>query len=354
MKKQHAALMLALTMALTAAGCRNTPPEDPTTVPTEATQATTVTVPPTEAETTAATAAPTDPLPTETAAGENLNRVRRQMEPSGAIAGVFYLGFYEGEPLTDDYYTMLDEKGYAQEYPFLLDIPAGRYIKTAGNEVYCIVPADPDSIMEITEWDETEGGVAGEVLYHSDSGEPVIVQGNVSDIMSNLSVIITDSLGNTLSQYHPHLSLEDGALGRSPEDQPLVLDLTIYHNDDVFFDLYVPNADGTAPESQRVHADVLDEYLVLQLLTEQRVLPDQVQIRGFQERENAVDLDLSADFKAYLDTLDASRETLIMQCLADSYLSAFDVDFITVTVEGETLETANCSYAEPLTFGPVG
>ena len=171
--------------------------------------------------------APDDPNFVMSPGMESLRDIRQEMVPSGAIAAVFFLGTYEGEPLDDAFYRDPGRQDYWEGRPFMNEITPGQYAQTAGMEVYCIVPADPMASVKVTEWDESgEKPVAGKVLYESKTGDPFFVQGNISDIMPNLAVTIKDSYGAVLDQYHPAISLKDGSVALPGEDQPLVLDMT--------------------------------------------------------------------------------------------------------------------------------
>lgn len=179
------------------------------------------------------------------------------------------------------------------QYPFLADIPLSCYAKNDRGELYCIVPADPASSVTVTQWTEPEENdfapAPGDILYESFTGEPFPVQGNISDIMPNLSVTITDSNGNVLNQYQPYLSLKDETVGMPEEDQPLLLDFTIYpvgSEEDSpalqSFDLYLPNDTADDLAVQYTKAQLPDEFFVLQMLIEQRVIPDTVFINQFR------------------------------------------------------------------------
>ncbi len=57
------------------------------------------------------------------------------------------------------------------------------------------------------------------MLYESESGAPVILVGNASDVIPNLLVVLTDAEGTTL-RYNPCLSLCDGSVDL-PVEPPL-------------------------------------------------------------------------------------------------------------------------------------
>ena len=173
--------------------------------------------------------APVVPDAPDVTEDDGLASLRLDMEPSAAIAGVFFVGFYDGEPYDQGFYDLLSRSGYMENYSFMGNIPVDRYARTDGMEIYCIVPSDPASSVTVYEWNETEtAGTAGAVLYESASGEPFFVQGNISDIMPNIAIDITDGYGNTLSAYHPRISLNDGSVLLSDDSQPLLLDFTMY------------------------------------------------------------------------------------------------------------------------------
>ena len=159
---------------------------------------------------------------------EGLDEIRLAMEPSAAIAAVIHLGFTDYGPEDAEFFHDLDNQAALLKYPFILETPLDHYSRNDGSEVFCIVPADPDAHVEVYFWD---GGndVLGDLVYTRDSGDPIILQGNISDILPNLAVTIVDSYGNTLYQYHPQTSLRDGkVITPRGDDDPVVLDMTGY------------------------------------------------------------------------------------------------------------------------------
>ena len=156
-----------------------------------------------------------------------LAELRNAMEPSGAIAGILYLGFGEEGLLSDSIQENILEKSYHRKYPFLQEIASSHIVVAEGYELYCIIPADPAASVNVNAWD-AETGAAGETLYESSEGTPFLLMCNTSDIMSNVTVSITDSKGAVLSLYSPGISLRDGCVLLPGEDQPVVLDLTSY------------------------------------------------------------------------------------------------------------------------------
>ena len=163
--------------------------------------------------------------PTAAPQPDSLSLLRETMEPSAALSGVLYLGYYPELPLTESLYADLAANTALADFVFLQDIPLERAAIADGGELYCIIPADPNAAVQVNFWDGMTDA-EGELLYQANSGDPFWAVGNASDIMPNLSITITNAFGQSLSQYHPFISLRDGYLQIPTEGEAVVLDLT--------------------------------------------------------------------------------------------------------------------------------
>lgn len=67
----------------------------------------------------------------------------------------------------------------------------------------------------------------GEELYHSENGAPILLRGNISDIMPNSLVVIRDSEDEVL-EWNPFLSLENGRVQNTASDSKVIWDFTHY------------------------------------------------------------------------------------------------------------------------------
>ena len=286
----------------------------------------------------------------------SLRNLRRDMEPSAAIGGIFYLGCYYDEPMTDAFWEMLDANGYLELYPFMNYLDLGHYVRHEGCEIYCIVPADPDAHVIVSAWDDLNYE-AGPVLYESYTGEPFLVQCNASDIMPNLAVTIEDSCGNLLENYSPRLSTRDGMVTLPLPFEPLLLDFTLYYGDPmIFFDLYVPNEYYDGFDTVPAQAEFLDPDLVVQLLIEHRVLPDDVVLENyyFNYEEETLYVNFSEEFVNYVSDPDVSWETYTMVAITRSFISAFpEIKAVMYSVYGEPLTTQNYCYDYPFYWGDL-
>ena len=119
----------------------------------------------------------------------------------GYVGGLFDEGFEAGFP------AWLQETNEAMllEYPFITEINDEHIIGSAGH-LYCIVPVDENATVAINrvQWNEkTQTDEVTEVLYRSESGEPVLLFANLDGIAheADTQVFITDNNGNTCEWY---------------------------------------------------------------------------------------------------------------------------------------------------------
>ena len=156
----------------------------------------------------------------------SLARLREEIETTGNLMGAAFLGTLS-EGGQEAYEALVAD--WLDAWPFLADLDWENAAVASGMEVYCVVPRDPGSVVTVTEWiiDESNGyqGQAGQTLCETNTGAPVLMMGNISDIMPNLRVTVTAPSGESLS-YSPCLSLCDGALDRGPDEG--VYDFSLY------------------------------------------------------------------------------------------------------------------------------
>ena len=119
----------------------------------------------------------------------------------GYVGGLFEEGFEVGFPS----WLLETNEALLLEYPFIAEIDEGHIIGGAGH-LYCIVPADENATVAINRvrWNEkTHTDEVTEVLYRSESGEPVLLFANLDGIAyeADTQVFITDNNGSTCEWY---------------------------------------------------------------------------------------------------------------------------------------------------------
>ncbi len=150
----------------------------------------------------------------------------------GFVCAASYIGtILDGSTETD----FIANSPYKTGYPFMTQIENERIVRNNGNELYCIVPAKGFNNITVSSFivDESNDykGAADKELYSASDGKPILVRGNISEIMPN--VIVTLSNGEDVFSFNPSLSMRDGSLNRyNIKDK--VSDFTIYPADMVF------------------------------------------------------------------------------------------------------------------------
>ena len=119
----------------------------------------------------------------------------------GCVGGLFEEGFAAGFP------AWLRETNEAMlgRYPFIAEIDENHIAGGVGH-LYCIVPVDENATVSINRmlWnDEKQINEISEVLYRSETGEPVLLFANLDGMayVSDTQVLITDNSGNTCEWY---------------------------------------------------------------------------------------------------------------------------------------------------------
>ena len=143
----------------------------------------------------------------------SLGWLRDRMNFPMTMFGAAYLGYVGG--LSEDGFAAgfsgwLWETNEAmlREYPFIAEIDENHIIGRAGH-LYCIVPVDGNATVAINriQWNEkTQTDEVVEVLYRSETGEPVLLFANLDGVAyeADTQVFITDNSGNTC-EWDPSL-----------------------------------------------------------------------------------------------------------------------------------------------------
>lgn len=156
-----------------------------------------------------------------------LEKIRDGAGEKGCALSAAFLGVAES---FNDFLESPEGKEVLNEYPFIQMIPLDKRIAhpAGGQEIYCIVPTDPEAAVTVTACGYDD---EGETLFDGHAGENniLLLSGNVSEIRPDLRVTVAGESGTMA--YEPCLSGEDGSLCLPPEGG--VEDFTPYS---LFFD----------------------------------------------------------------------------------------------------------------------
>ncbi len=112
--------------------------------------------------------------------------------------------------------------------------------------------------------------------------------------------------------------------------------------------LFLPNANVDGYDQVTVEVD-LDPDLILAQLVEQGGLPQGTEFLSF-EANDQLTMDLTQVFGDAVGSTGTTGELMLMGCLVNTFLTAYDAETATVTVEGATLETGHTVYDFPIPF----
>ena len=140
----------------------------------------------------------------------SLGWLRDRIDVTGVMFGAAYLGYVGGlfdEGFEAGFPAWLWETNEAMllQYPFIAEIDEEHIIGGAGH-LYCIVPVDENATLAINrvQWNaQTQQEEVTEVLYRSETGEPVLLFANLDGVAyeADTQVFITDNNGNTCEWY---------------------------------------------------------------------------------------------------------------------------------------------------------
>ena len=172
-----------------------------------------------------------------------LEALREEMEGTSYAFAVAYIGdTYADEKDFNELLTSMAPE-LCRQWPFLLDIPAENIVDIGWGEIYCIIPADPDATVRISavadeaqaEWEYSN------VLYESETGEPVLLVCNCSSERPDTQVTIISAEGETV--WHPWQDKYRRVAPLTNEaDEPLFLDNSDYT--EIFTRIYQSNTEG--------------------------------------------------------------------------------------------------------------
>lgn len=196
---------------------------------------------------------------------DSLALLRKNMaEVPDYIFAVAYISSAAGGP--DDFELPIQEwvseaaPELCAQYPFVRNIPRERVVGSGGS-LFCVVPRDPNASVAVNriQWNEKTGGYDNvEVLYRSESGEPILVFACADmgeSIDPDTEVIVTNS-GEEPLKWYPYYGIV--ALPYSSEDgRELGYDFTVYTENDSMDGGDVGD-DGmwTAPTAEQLAAHV--------------------------------------------------------------------------------------------------
>lgn len=136
-----------------------------------------------------------------------LEELRNLAAENGDLCAAVSLGY------DSDIAAFLKEAD-GSNYPFLFEIPEEQYVGESDGvaEIFCIIPTNPNASLTVNEWklDEADSsyGEAGQTFYRRESGEPILLLGNPSNVFPSIQVVIEDPSGAVLD-WNPSVWMQE-------------------------------------------------------------------------------------------------------------------------------------------------
>lgn len=116
--------------------------------------------------------------------------------------------------------------------------------------------------------------------------------------------------------------------------------------------LYLPDEQGAfvvPTETEILIGEQGEAAALVAALIDHDVLPAEVAVNSFTQQDNVLTLDLNQAFADALSAVGSAGETMVMSSVADTFLAHYGGASLTITAEGETIETGHAVYDAPFT-----
>ncbi|MDO5399840.1 MAG: GerMN domain-containing protein [Eubacteriales bacterium] len=114
--------------------------------------------------------------------------------------------------------------------------------------------------------------------------------------------------------------------------------------------LYLPDDNAEKLETKEVTVPALSDEAILEQLTLEGVLNQDVQINTFSADSPQLAIDFNAAFGTLVGSMGTAGETMILGSVVNTFLTAYQGETLKLTVNGSPLETGHSVYDAPLSF----
>jgi spore germination protein GerM len=114
--------------------------------------------------------------------------------------------------------------------------------------------------------------------------------------------------------------------------------------------IFVPDDNAESFSTIPTVIDLLDANLILSLLTEYSMLDEGIMLNSIELTGTQLNLDFNQAFLDQLCTYGTTGERMMIGCVVNTFLSAYDAETVYITVNGEIMESGHVIYDFPLEF----
>lgn len=141
---------------------------------------------------------------------------------------------------------------------------------------------------------------------------------------------------------------EPQATTQTPATEPQATEPQTTASPEQTVTLYVPNEDASGFDQKQVQVSSLSEGSILEALIQEGVLASDVQIISFRQEGDQLYLDMNGAFGTQLRSMGTAGEVAILGSLVNTFLTAYNASSVTVTENGQLLESGHAIYDAPL------
>lgn len=114
--------------------------------------------------------------------------------------------------------------------------------------------------------------------------------------------------------------------------------------------IFVPDENAENFNTIPTTIDALDADLILEMLIENSMLNEGIALNSVELVNTQLNLDFNQAFLDQLLTYGTAGERMMIGCVVNTYLSAYDAETVYITVNGEIMESGHVVYDFPMEF----
>ena len=113
--------------------------------------------------------------------------------------------------------------------------------------------------------------------------------------------------------------------------------------------LYLPNENADGFDTEQVELTEDSPQALVDALIERGALPEGTEVLGeFDRSAQTPTVDLSQEFADAMASTGTTGESMLMGSLVNTFLYYYGIDSISVTAQGQVIETGHTEYSQPM------
>ena len=119
---------------------------------------------------------------------------------------------------------------------------------------------------------------------------------------------------------------------------------------DIILTVYSPSDDWESFVKAEIRVDAVNETIITEHLILANVLSEDTAVNSLELDGTQLNVDFNSAFRDLILTQGSTGEHAIMGSVVNTFLAAYNAETMSITVDGEILESGHVVYDEPLSF----